>query len=133
MKNIIIFLLLSFSAQAQRIDLEKISFDSDSTFTIPDTTYWEFTTIEFPRGQKTLKLYQADLIVWRGGVKNVNTSIGPEFWAYKPEENKQGYADKLRAERDNINRQINTLREAIDGLTIQRDAILNEIQNGRNR
>ena len=115
MKNILFFLLLSFSAQAQ-IDLSKIIMLDDSTTTTLDTAYWEFHTAEY---NPDIVLFQADYSVWRNGQKSINLSSGPV--------KKELYLTYLNEQERRLDREINTLIQAIVGLTEQQSAIMKEI------
>lgn len=118
MKQILFFLLLSFSAQAQ-IDLSKLTAPDDSTIVALDTSYWAFHTAEIQRGEKTLPLFQADFVVWRGGHQQINLSSGPKL--------RREYAEYLRTQRDRLNNELNVELKAVISLRAQRDAIIAEL------
>lgn len=126
MKQIIfIFLLLvSLSANAQ-IDVTKISLTTDTTLTSIDTVYWNFATVEVPRGQKTIQLYQADLITWRGAGRTVQLSSGVLI--------RRDYANYLRDQRDRVANERLALLAAIKQLAEQQAALSAELISLQNR
>lgn len=126
MKQIIfIFLLLvSLSANAQ-IDVTKISLTTDTTLTSIDTVYWNFATVEVPRGQKTIQLYQADLITWRGAGRTVQLSSGVLI--------RRDYANYLRDQRVRVANERLALLAAIKQLAEQQAALSAELISLQNR
>ena len=131
MKQIIfLFLFLtSLNATAQEIEADKPTIDlsrlkivTDTTFTIADTTYWQFTTTVV-NTTKPYTFHIADLVTWRGGQRTLNMTSGVMI--------RRDYLPYLRDQRDRLNREINTLRAAIDELQIQRAAIIQELVDQR--
>ena len=119
MKQILfLFLLTSQIANAQ-IKLDRVQVTSDTTLTLQDTVYWEFSQVNVPRGDKEVTLYQADLIVIRGGQITIPKTIGPLFI--------KDYLQALRDERDQNTNEALIVRQSLDRINERRIKIVEQI------
>jgi hypothetical protein len=118
MKYLFLFLLLPVLGQAQ-IKMNRVQFTSDSTVVLQDTTYWEFSQDSGMFMGKFVPLYQADLIVIRGGQISIPKSIGPSP--------KGLYLQGLRDERDSNTNEAVIVRQALDRINERRIKIAAEI------
>jgi hypothetical protein len=117
MKYLFLFLLLPVLGQAQ-IKMDRVQLTSDSTVVLQDTIYWEFFQAVKPSGDT---LYQADLIVIRGGQITIPKSIGPAP--------KKPYLQGLRDERDSNTNESAIVRQSLDRINERRLSIVAEINN----
>jgi hypothetical protein len=119
MKQIIfLFLLFSLNASAQ-IKLDRVQVTSDTTLTLQDTVYWDFSQVNVPRGDREVTLYQADLIVIKGGQITIPKTIGPYFI--------KDYLQALRDERDQNSNEAIIVRQSLDRINERRIKIVEQI------
>ena len=109
---------MSQIATAQ-IKLDRVQVTSDTTLTLQDTVYWEFSQVNVPRGNKEVTLYQADLVVIRGGQITIPKTIGPYFI--------KDYLQALRDERDANANEALIVRQALDRIIERRIKIVEQI------
>jgi len=76
MKNTLLFLLIPFLGYSQ-IDVTKLSLTSDTTLSYVDTSMWVFYEVQMPIFEKQIRLFQADLVIYKSGMKHIPKSIGP--------------------------------------------------------
>lgn len=126
MKQILfLFLLLASLNATAQIDINRFTLTTDTTISSVDTVYWNFAMIEYQRGQKTIPLYQADLVTWRSGNRTVQLSSGVLI--------RRDYAEYLRQQRDRLAAERLTLLAAVKQLADQQAAISQELISLQNR
>jgi hypothetical protein len=114
MKYTLFLLFIPFLAQAQ-IDLSRVTLTSDSTLTVRDTSFWQLHEADIQVGNRTITLYQADLIQIQGGQKRIPKTIGPMM--------RRDFIEAIRSERDRYNQEIQTLQAAAKGLADRRNEL----------
>ena len=119
MKQILFLFLLTSQIATAQIKLDRVQITSDTTVTLQDTTYWEFSEVNVPRGDKEVTLYQADLIVIRGGQITIPKTIGPYFI--------KDYLQALRDERDQNANEALIVRRSLDRINERRIKIVEQI------
>ena len=119
MKQILFLFLLTSQIATAQIKLDRVQITSDTTLTVKDTIYWEFSQVNVPRGDKEVTLYQADLIMIRGGQITIPKTIGPYFV--------KDYLQGLRDERDQNTNEALIVRQSLDRINERRIKIVEQI------
>jgi hypothetical protein len=114
MKHTILLLLLPIFASAQ-IDISRVTMTSDSTLTVRDTSYWTLYTAQVQVNTRQVRLFQADLIQISGGRKAIPKTIGPLPL--------RDFREACRAERDQLNAELQTIQAALQRIAARRDEL----------
>lgn len=93
--------------------LDEFEASTDSTFVRQDTAFWRFyaDTLfrQLPNGSmRPIPVYQADLIVWQNGARQVNRSTGVRTW--------RDFVEYGRQEIDARNAEIQIIIDALNGV-----------------
>jgi hypothetical protein len=114
MKYTLLLLLIPVLTSAQ-IDISRVTMTSDSTLTVRDTSYWTLHTAQVQVNTRQVRLFQADLIQISGGRKAIPKTIGPLPL--------REFREACRAERDQLNAELQTIQAALHRIAARRDEL----------